>query len=224
MKKIVAVLLALALCMSVALAETVAVTGTWYLNQVSVDGTSMAPAALGMEMTMTLNEDNTASMDAMGEVVEGTWAMEGESVVITFEGDPLAFTLVEGNLTAELSGATMTFGKERTEVEIFTAGEAKADAVMADYNGTWNATLVDMLGMQLPMADMGTSMQLIVEDGKVTMISGEDSVEGVCTVENGVLVIEEDISIQLHEGDVLTMTLDMSEDLSMTYYFEKVVE
>lgn len=234
MKKLVALLLALMLCLGVALAETADVAGVWYFNEMSDGEMTINPATLGMEMTMTLNEDGTAAAnDSMGEVTEGTWAVDGENVVITFDGDPMTFALVDGNLVGNQDETTMTFGKEKAEVETFVLGEAKTDAVMADYNGTWNATLVDMLGMQLPVAEMGMMMQITVADGKVSVMESEGeeptAAEGTATVENGVLSIMiegETVAtpLQLHEGDVLAMVVDMGEGMTMSMYFERVVE
>lgn len=233
MKKLVALLLALMLCLGTALAETADLAGVWYFNEMSAGEMTINPATLGMEMTMTLNEDGTAAMDTMGEVNEGTWTVDGENVVITFDGDPMTFALAEGNLVADQDGTIMTFGREKAEVATFVLGEAKTDATMADYNGTWNATLVDMLGMQLPVAEMGMMMQITVADGKVSVMESEGeeptTAEGTATVENGVLsiMIEGDTvatPLQLHEGNVLAMVVDMGEGMIMSMYFERVAE
>lgn len=232
MKKIVAILLALMLCLSTALAENADVIGTWYLNTMVAEGMSMNPASLGIDMTMTLNEDKTATMDIAGEVAEGQWAIENEKYAVTFEGDPLAFVLQDGNLVADQEGVQMVFGREKEEVVAFVLGEAKTDATMADYNGTWNATLVDFLGMQMNVADMDMRMQVTVADGKVTVLEGEGEEgttgEGTATVEDGALAITfegdtEATLLQLHEGDVLAWVTN-TEGMSMSIYFEKAAE
>lgn len=232
MKKLVALLLALMLCLGVALAETADVAGVWYLNEMSDGEMTINPATLGREMTMTLNEDGTAAAnDSMGEVTEGTWAVDGENVVITFDGDPVTFALVDGNLVGNQDETTMTFGKEKAEVETFVLGEAKTDAVMADYNGTWNATLAEMMGMQFPMETLEMSMQFKVEDGKVIVMEGEgeevSSVEEEAFVENGALIVkdgEQLLPLQLHEGDVLVLVQEIDEGMVLSIYFERVVE
>lgn len=234
MKKIVAILLALMLCLGTALAENADVIGTWYLNTMVTDGMSINPASLGIELPMTLNEDKTATMDIGGEVTEGQWAIENEKYVVTFEGDPqpLVFVLQDGNLVADQEGVQMVFGREKEEVAAFVLGEAKTDATMADYNGTWNATLVDFSGMQMNVADMDMRMQVTVADGKVTILEGEGEEgttgEGTATVEDGVLAITfegdtEATLLQLHEGDVLAWVTN-TEDMSMSIYFEKAAE
>lgn len=231
MKKLLAILLALALCMGFALAEDVDVTGTWYLNEMASGDMVVNPAAMGMEMTMTLNADGTATVTQNGDPTDGTWAMEEGNVVVTMEGDPMPFSPEEGKLVVRESGMTMTFEKEKAAVDTFVLGEAKTDAVMADYIGTWNATLAEMMGMQLPMETLGMSMQFCVEDGKVIVMEGEgdevSSLESEAVVENGALIVkdgEQPLSLQLHEGDVLALVQEIDEGMVLSIYFERVVE
>ena len=211
-------------------AETADVTGTWYLNEVSVDGMSVNPSIMGVDMTLTLNADGTFSMNLMGEVYEGAWSTYGN--IVSLIGKQ-SFTLADGNLTGELNGFLMTLSQEKAVVETYVPGEAKVDATMADYNGTWNATMADMFGMQLPMESLDMTMQIIVADGKMTVLEGMgeeiSTSEGTATVENGALsmMIEgatEVTTVQLYTDGVLALAVDMGDDLAMTFYFEKAAE
>lgn len=233
MKKLVALLLALMLCLGTALAEDADIIGTWYLNKVASNGMSFDPATLGLDITMTLDEDEKATTVSGEETMVSYWRKNGDEYITPLNDGLLVFALQDGNLVGEMDGVQMIFGREKAEVATFVLGEAKTDATMADYNGTWNATLVDMLGMQLPVAEMGMMMQITVADGKVSVMESEGeeptTAEGTATVENGVLsiMIEGDTvatPLQLHEGDVLAMVVDMGEGMTMSMYFERVAE
>lgn len=234
MKKLAALLLILVLCLGVALAETANLTGVWYLNEIASDEISMHPGTMGLEMTLTLNADSTASMNVAGSTDVGTWLVNDLDVVVTIQGDPQTFTYADGNLVTTMDGVTMTFGREKAEMKTIELGAAMVNAEMDDYNGKWSATLVDFLGMQMPIADMGTSMEITIADGKVTMKEStpdgtEMTDEGTVTVENGMASIiaegsDEVIVMQLHEGDVMVWTAEVAEGINMTTYFEKVAE
>ncbi len=234
MKKLAALLLILVLCLGSALAETANLTGVWYLNEMADDEMTLHPGTMGLEMTLILNADSTASMNVVGQTDVGTWLVNDLDVVVTIQGDPQTFTYVDGNLVAVMDGVSMIFGREKVELPSIELGEAKTDATMADYNGKWSATMVDFLGMQMPVADMGTSMEITIAEGKATMTEStpdgtEMTDEGTATVENGVMTItaegsDEKIVMQLHEGDKLVWTAEMAEGINMITYFEKVAE
>lgn len=234
MKKLAALLLALLLCLGVAVAETANLTGVWYLNEMADDEMTLHPGTMGLDMTLTLNADSTASMNVVGKTDVGTWLVNDLDVVVTIQGDPQTFTYVDGNLVAVMDGTTMTFGREKVEMPSVELGEAKTDATMADYNGKWNATMVDFLGMQMPVADMGFAMEITIADGKAIMKEGtadgsEMADEGTATVEGGMVTItvpdsNEVISMQLYEGDMLVWIAEVAEGINMTTYFEKAAE
>lgn len=233
MKKFAAVMLALLLCLGVALAEDAGVTGTWYLNELAAEGITMSPASVGMNLVMVLNADNTATMEGLSEPEVGTWAMEEGKTLVTLDGEPMAFVLEEGNLVADNNGLKMIFGREKVEAVVFTPGEAKADATMDDYNGTWNAFLVDMMGMQMTLEEMGLTMQVIVENGKAVVLEGMGdemvSSEADAEVKEGLLLLMLDgmdtgSALQYLDGDMLEMTQPVVEGMSMSVYFERVPE
>lgn len=229
MKKFAAILLALMLCMGLALAETADVTGTWHLNEVISGEISINPGVLGMDMSITLNADGTATGDVAGETGEGTWSMEGGNVIVAMSGDPMTFTLEDGNLVSVVEGSTMIFGREKAEVTTVELGEARTDVTLADFNGQWNATIVDMMGMQIPVTDMGMLMTITIADGQVTLTEGEGEAAttstGSATLENGVLTVKpedetDSLPLTLHESGLLAALLE-SDGLSMGIYFEK---
>lgn len=213
------------------------VAGTWYLNNMEMEGMSIAPASMGMEMTITLNEDNTALIQISGEEDEtGTWTLEGDQVSITSGEETLSLTLSEGALTVEEDGMKMIFGQEKVEAEAFVAAPVRTGVALEDFDGVWSATTLDMMGMQMPVASMGMEMTLSIEGGKaqVTATSeGEDEQsEMTGSLADDVLTLSapaaegedaETMALKLHEDGTMSYSEEMDgEDGSVTLYFQKV--
>ncbi|MBQ8311801.1 MAG: lipocalin family protein [Clostridia bacterium] len=228
MKKFAALLLALVLCLGVAVAETADIIGTWYLSEVVYQGVSYPPAMLGMDYTITFDENERATTVSGEETMSSYWALNGDKYITPLSDGLLVFAPQDGKLVGDLNGTQMIF------VKAIELGAARTDATMADYNGKWSAALVDFLGTQMPIADMGTTMEITIADGKASMKEGladgtEMAEEGTVTVENGVASFtvagsDEVIAMQLHEGDVMVWVAEMAEGINMTTYFEKSAE
>lgn len=175
MKKLLCMLLALAMLCAFAVAETADVTGMWYLNEVQTQAMSLNPAMLGMEMTISLSEDGTAAVTSTGssdDAAEGTWEMSGDTVTVTVEGAPLEMKLDEsGNLVAieAETGTTLVFGREKQEPEYYDPGTERTDVTLADFDGTWTATVMRMGDMELAVADMGAEMLIELSGGNGTV-------------------------------------------------------
>ena len=119
MKKLISLILIVCMaCMMIpAMAE--GESGTWYLVEMVTNGVTINPAEMGMNWSLTLNEDGTADnrMEMMGEVQEksGTWTQEGDTVTVTIDDSPVAFQLADGKLTADMDGQTAVFSQEAPE-------------------------------------------------------------------------------------------------------------
>lgn len=229
MKKLIAWTLALLMCLGLALAETTDFTGVWYLNEMATSMTVIAPASTGMNWVMTLNADGTAALDGLESPGAGTWAVEEDKIVVTLDGEPMVFTLEDGCLVADNNGMMMIFGRETNNI----AGDAKADAAMEDYNGLWNAFMLDERGLRMPLKDTGIVMQIAVNNGKAVVTEGSVeemvSAEADAAVENGMLRLtsggaDTGFALQYHSRDVLVMTQDMGDGTSMSVYFERMTE
>lgn len=162
MKKIFAVMLALAMLLSVAaFAEEADFQGVWYLVEMQGGGESYTPADFGVSMTMELKEDGTAQSDsAMGGEVEtdvGTWAMEGDAAVVTINDTPVTFSLQDGMLVATEDEMTMIFSREEPEVEIYTPA-AVVDVEPAAFEGNWIAVKYGFDGTYVDAAAVGMDM------------------------------------------------------------------
>ena len=194
MKKIFALLLTLAMLVgAVALAEAADLTGTWYLNELNLDGVALSPASMGLEMTIVLNEDGTTTATYEGEgeseTGEGTWSVDGDVITITIEDDPYDFTLVDGNLVSDDEDMGMTFGREKVEGETYEPAPAKEDAALEDYAGDWTATKLGFGAMFLdPSLVFG-------EDSDITA-----AIEGSTVTLNGYLFFDETIETEFADG------------------------
>ena len=221
MKKIIAVMLALMLCLGVSLAEEVEITGTWYLNEVLLgDEMSVVPAALNLSMTLTLNEDGSAVLEVNGIADDqATWAMEGANVVVTSMDEPQSFFVEGGCLAAQQGDMKIILGKDKIELGINT------QATLEDYKGTWIATMLEMAGMQASAA--GMAMEITVMDDKALFAEGGEAAEVGMKVEDSVLYLgnegEEGIlALRLLEDGQMILSEDMGDGLMLTVYFSKV--
>lgn len=248
MKKILACVLALSLMLLcvVAAAETTDVTGSWYLNVVETEGMQMEPGMLGMEVTMILNADGTVVLySAFGEEGEeetGTWTQEGDIVTLKQEeAEDTVFALTEGQLVADMDGEKMIFGREKTEVEKYEAAPVDTDAALADFDGDWEISLIDFMGMQIPaemaegIVDMSQT-NMSISNG-VAVMSGTDaegnpvSAEITGELADGVLTLktvdeyenESVLPVALLEDGLLCLTEgDEESGMSIAIYYERV--
>ena len=85
----------------------------------------------------------------MGETQEkeGTWTQEGETVTITIDDQPQAFTLTDGNLIPADESMPAVFSKEAPAVAEKPAPVA-AESEDA-FVGEWDMTAIDMMGMYM---------------------------------------------------------------------------
>ena len=112
-----------------------AYTGTWELESGSdenLDAESIAlMKSLGLEVSMTLNEDGTGSLNLFGEMMNLTWeAKTNTEGIITFNETNAALKLSDGKLILEDStGASMTFAKaDNTASASASASSASEEA------------------------------------------------------------------------------------------------
>jgi len=206
------------------------ILGVWYLNSLVYNDTPIDPASIGMEITLVLNEDNTALAQVPeDEDQSGSWAIvDGQVVVSVGEGDEMALTLVAGDLVADMGDGTMIFGRERAEAEPFEITSIRIDVILSDFNGAWIAFLVETGGMMFPADAMGFEATLVFEDSKVTAtafgveqpLEGDVSA-GVLTA-TGVDALGETVtlSFNLHEDGTVSTAFD--EDV--TLYFQRAGE
>lgn len=229
MKKLVALLLALLLCTGAALAEGTDAVGVWYLDEIVANGMSMDPSALEMDTMLELCSDGTARRTFGDTEESGVWAMNGGTVEITMAGQAETYVLQDGKLTGQMTdaaGVELVLVRERTAKAL---PEVRTDAVLADFNGAWYATLVEFMGMSVPVAEMNMSMVITLADGTVIIDEGageEAAVTSGTAVMDGITLVisAEDgaiIPLQLRVNGEMTYTA-MEDDVNIVIHFEKV--
>ena len=126
MKKLFCVMLAL--IMACAMLPAMAADAAdylvdWYLVEMKMGDAGMNPSDLGMNMTMTVNEDGTVlNVSAYGDTAEeghGTWVLTDNGLSVTDDtGVTVVFVLNDaGELAADMEGMGMVFSREQTQVE-----------------------------------------------------------------------------------------------------------
>ena len=228
MKKLFSMLLAclLALTLPVLAESTEAFSpvGTWYLIGASAQGVTVSPEQLGMEMSITLNEDGTALLTLTGEEDStGSWTSDGSTVTVDDGVDVIELSVNEdGTLSGEAGGAIMIFA---TEIPEATPAAAPLEAVaLEDFNGEWVAVKGMMMGVEVSLESLGMNMSLLIEDGAITPTTdgvAEETVQG--TLEGNALLFTDDgvtVGLQLYEDGTMAFTLDLSGS-SIDIVFEK---
>lgn len=178
MKKIIAIVFAVIMLFTAAFAGPVFaegeddLTGVWNIQSMEQGGMKMEGALLslmGMEVTLTLNEDGTAALTMNGESKEGTWTVDGVEGILDFGEAQLPFTVGEGTLSIEQDGMTMNMSRDDAGNADAELAPAVTDPKLADFNGTWNAVSYVALGIPIPLETMGANITLIIEDGKIAV-------------------------------------------------------
>jgi len=194
MKKFLSVLLALLVMLSgiSAFASEADLVGDWMLTQASAEGMTFGAADLGVEMTVTLNADGTATMsmtsDGTTEAAEGSWIMIGDVVTITADNEPADFTYENGRLALTEDGVTMYLDKDgiipadaepsmdlsgllgESEVSEGTAVEAavpNADELI----GAWTLAGASSSGIELTPEALGMEMSVVLNADFTAVIS-----------------------------------------------------
>ena len=235
MKKLISVMLVLALCaMGCAFAEALDASGLWYLNVIESEGVLLDPALFGMEMVYELKADGSANLSSYGEIVETIkWRMEGENVIITNPaGESLTGRLEDGNMVFEdpENSLVMIYGREKQELQSYVPAQPVSDPTMQQFEGTWNALFIDMMGMQLPMTTLDMKLVVDIAGGSAVVTRNEGGVDVIYTapvkLENGTLTIEAaddqmPMPLQLQQDGMLVYA-EETEGLVMSMYFEKI--
>lgn len=221
MKKLVVLLMTLALvCAFVLAEEAVDVTGVWYMVTSELDGVVYAPDEVGIEVTLTLNEDGTGDMTNVGvQTLDGTWTMEGDVVTLQ-KGDKVIakYQYENGTLHTVESSVIMCF--DRVPVASKYARPVGVAAEKAeDFYGIYQLSFLyddkrvvpaDVLGLE--------AVFMVTADGLVSMDDNNQPVVtpylfapavGKLAVTDGVSVM----TVQLNENG--SVSLEQSGTMSM---------
>ena len=226
MKKLLAVVLAFTLLIAVACAEAADVAGTWYLNALIMNGTTLSPAAFGVEMSITLKEDGVAIAETTNEAGsgEGTWSIAGDTVTVVIDDQPLDLTFRDSELVADPGTQTMIFGREKSVAKAFEPAPPVA-AEIDDFAGEWETYQVCISGVYYDTAVLDEAITASIRDGTVTMngfLFSETRFE--TALSDGALVFQaEDAESVLFDALTFRMLEDGSLSLSLNTGADDVV-
>jgi hypothetical protein len=177
MKKLISLILIL--CMACMLVPAMAeddILGDWYLTEVTVEGMTINPVDMGMNMTYTFKDGGVLEVtgEMMGETntQTGTWSLDGSTLTMTAQEQDQAATFADGKITIEMDGQTGILTRE------VPAASEKAKTVAADseeaFFGNWTMTGMDMMGMYVEKDGLasfgltGYDVTMTIEAGKAT--------------------------------------------------------
>lgn len=220
MKKLLAVILSLALCCLLlpAVAEEASLAGTWHILSASAEGTEIQvvdPEAI----SVTVNEDGTFELTAMGTTQSGNWTVEDSVITMavdeenvtafTIDGDELAFDMGNGTI------ARLT--REAVEPAAFPAAVAaeSADA----FDGLWLPYGQMMYGLYAPMsAEQAAAYgRLQFEGGKVTVLYDDGNGGSIETGSYDAAFADGSLTFEDNSFVATVMTVTLLEDGSLKY-------
>ncbi len=187
MKKLISMLLALAMLLSCAALGEAAVEnyiGTWILMSVEMLGLPVDPAAMGLSAHMELYDDGTCLLEMNDESENGTWAVvEGGITTTDAAGKVDTYELKDGNLVMDEIGMKL----------IFVPYAPLRGLTLADFNGVWDFSYMEVYDYRAMTQEfydpeeLGTTMKLALADGKgrLEMTSGDvlEAYDGECEVD-----------------------------------------
>lgn len=186
MKKLAALLLALALCLAAlpASAEDVSPLGVWYLSHMVINDVD-CPVLDNSAIILTVNEGGTLVLEApdvLPDPVSGTWSVSGSVITLVVEGDPLDCEIVDGEFAISSDGVAVYLSRtpERPAV-LIPAVQAES---AADFEGSWSYVAQVQNYVFIPRNDTIPAVydRMEIGDGKITLESTLDDENAVPAV------------------------------------------
>ena len=239
----IAAIMAAALIYVPVMADGEDLAGTWYAQSMEQDGSIIdgsVMAAMGMSVTLTLNEDGTAALSMADQENTCTW--EGTSLIM--EDHTVPMEVADGTLTIDQNGAKMVFTKEPPKAADTSLAPVIENPELSDFDGTWNAVTYYAFGLPLPIKiSMGSDFTMVIKEGNVAYTERiydlnnnsklTETIEKEFTAkldENGTLFVDfngeevlknvvpgsSGIRLTLHEGDTLSGEIpELTETMEM---------
>jgi len=184
--------------------DALALTGTWTLISIDMDGMTLDPALFGITLIVTLNEDGTASVDDGEEVSEGVWQYADGAALL--DGMPLVLN-DEGCLVMEEDGSRMVFtqgevapGEAPSEIEQWLALMALMESVsgteedlsllpeeLQPFVGEWHLCYCATGGLTGDLRTYGVTGTLVLHADGSGVLSGVADEEGFWYDDEGVI-------------------------------------
>ncbi|MCL1854715.1 MAG: hypothetical protein FWF86_03185 [Clostridia bacterium] len=206
------------------------IAGAWRLILLESEGRSIDPVTVSLDMSMVLNEDDTATVRLSGQEADkhGRWAIINEKIYLLADGNdnPMVFTPDNGNLVIEEDGMKLIFGKEEDQgagailglgnlAGLLNAQRDRAEQENTptdpSFIGEWRLVTYDVDGISLTAEELELSFVLTFgDDGKVEIALDGDVIESSAwSVQGGVAVFENgEETAYMPDKDKLIMTGD----------------
>lgn len=225
MKKLVALLFALLLCFTCALAEKlepaepalVAATdvaqfnGIWGAGSMVYQGARYPISMAGITSSMEINNGIVTYQLNDGQVIWETKLEQG--VLKCGQGEnQVIIALHESNL-ASVTMPNGTFFYERFELTPMEAPAAIEAESIAQFNGSWGDSFAVNEGIRYSTRMVGLSVTMKIDNGTAAIDMGGSAAEFAMNFEKGVLTMSDDttaMTITLHEGDVISLVMNGS--------------
>ncbi len=191
--------------------------GAWYGVSMAADGETYALADFGLEMTLAINADGTATLDMNGEADTGMCAMQDG--VLTIDG--AAVTVENGEMVYSQDGTTITLSREKPEIVEAYIPAIDETAALDDFVGIWTLKGATAEGMTLSAEMLGMSGDTLTIYGDSCDMTLEGMLlEDVPCALNGYALIatimDGEAAITLREDG--SLGLEMSD---MTLWYER---
>lgn len=235
MKKLISLILALCVALTMASALADGAAGVWYGDY------------HGAVMTLTLAEDGTCSMEVSGfQMGAGTWAEKDGAVEITMTdmtggASTLIATLADGVLTLADEDMSVDFTQEAPE--IWAPADVNPEAAAEDFDGSWAIAKVNTMGMLVDASAAGMGeMTLNIENGVVTFGGNASSItffigdaaiplnyaDGTLSysidIANDAMALSFQLQAVLLQDGMLSVSLDMGYGETVMYFTRVAAE
>ncbi len=229
MKKVLSVILSLALLLSClafsAVAEGTDYTGDWYLNGIVLGDKIVSPSMIGMASTIHLNADGTAAIDFSqnGESTssDGTWVITETGLTVTeSEVFPMDFVLEDGGLMCDIGEYKMVYTRDVPKASA-TFPEVVAAESLDVFQGTWKMAYADVNGTMTPkeifeQIDEAVDVTMVVEGDQLsyslTMVQQLPVISGPLTLADGQAILSvSDFSVTEEAKIDITINLQMTD-------------
>ena len=184
--------------------------GTWYGQNMELDGEAYPLADLGLDVTVTIGADGTAEMNMGGDVDHRQCAMQDGALV----AGTMVFTLRDGVLSLSEDGAIMTLSREKPEAAGTPIPVIDESATLEEIKGVWTVVRVTMDGLTLPAetADMAGDTLVVYGDTCDLTLQGM-TLDGLpCSMDDFALIVpvlDGEFAATLREDG--TLAIEMSD-------------
>ncbi|NLB90477.1 MAG: hypothetical protein GX786_04575 [Clostridiales bacterium] len=152
--------------------------GDWYLVTMEYDGLAMNVVDLGINITLTLNEDGSATMLAEDddEPQLMNWEINSKGLEIGEGEDRVVAQIEEGVfLVLEEEGTKLVYQRE---VPVAEEGDFEDSPIVQDseedFLGSWTLQLLESEGIRLPADSLGMEVTMTISADAIHMnIMGE---------------------------------------------------